>query len=89
MRTFNVDGQERPFLLSYSALRKINEAGDDYIAAIPKAAYAAFVAGARANKKEVDFSEEDVELWIDLDLSILEAIQEDMVKLKAVFEKKT
>jgi hypothetical protein len=88
MRTFNVEGRDRPFLLSYSALKKITEAGDDFIAAIPKAAFAAFAAGARANKTEVDFTEDDVELWIDLDLSILEAVQEDMVKLKSIFEKK-
>ena len=85
MRTFDIDGKPRPFLFGLSAATPILEifyeegAGEKaLVLGITKkaahVAYLAFLAGARAEKQEIDFTEDDVSVWLDLNYDIFEAI---------------
>lgn len=99
MRTFTVDGKERPFLFGLSAITPLLEiyfadgATEQSLtlATVKRAAEVAnlaFVAGARADKQPIDFTLEDVSVWLDQDFGIFQAINEEIVKFMAGLSEK-
>jgi hypothetical protein len=100
MRTFTVDGRERAFLFGLSAITPLLEIyfGEGAteqsltlgtVKKAPEVAYLAFLAGAKANKEPVDFTQDDVSVWLDQDFGIFQAINDEIVKFMAgIGEKK-
>ena len=72
-----IHGERYPFLFSIRAAREVDEAGD--IGDISLALMMGWLGlkyGHLGDKKEMDFTQEDYELWVDVDPSILSKITE-------------
>lgn len=88
VRDLTVDGQNKPFLFSYRAIKELNKAGiKDGLESLERAAFLGFKFGAIKRNLPVDFTEATIEEWFDEDLSLIGDIKEIIEETMADFEK--
>lgn len=76
IRYIEVEGATRPFLYSFRAIEEASKEGQvEGLANIQIAANLGFKYGALAEKKEVDFTPEDVGRWLDLDMRLMKTVK--------------
>lgn len=86
MEKVNAGGKERPYHMSYKALKSITknaDAKEASIESLERAAYAAFYSGHQKENgnSQPDFQLKDMEDWFDDDLDLVFKIKTDIEKL--------